>query len=108
MNDSQKEECVDHTAPVTDAPHKSTVSTVAHQSDNEAINESWYERYNAWRREDIRLPRHYKLSTEENAAKYSLWSVNFMIIASAVNTKMVRDCVYYCTQCVHAYSYFYH
>ena len=89
MNDSKKEECVEFTAPVTDAPDKSAVA-VAHQSENDAINKSWVERYNEWRREDIRLPRHYKLSTEENAAKYSLWSVNFMITASAINTKMLN------------------
>lgn len=28
--------------------------------------------------------------TEENARKYSLWSVNFIILASAVNTKMLN------------------
>ena len=29
-------------------------------------------------------------STEENARKYSIWSVNFIITASAINTKMLN------------------
>lgn len=56
---------------------------------------SMYERFDQWRHERYILPRHYKLQTEEDTRKYSLWSVNFMITCSAINTKLSE----YCTSC---------
>ena len=51
---------------------------------------TWRNNYNKWRDLKYKLPRHYLLSTEEHVSKHSLWSVNFMILASAVNTKMLN------------------
>ncbi len=51
---------------------------------------SLYERFDQWRHEHYILPRYYKLQTEEDTRKHSLWSINFMITASAVNTKMLN------------------
>ena len=51
---------------------------------------SLYERFGQWRQERYVLPRRYKLHTEEETRKYSLWSVNFMVTCSAINTKMLN------------------
>lgn len=51
---------------------------------------SIYDRFDEWRHTRYILPRHYKLQTEEETRKYSLWSVNFMITCSAINTKMLN------------------
>ena len=50
----------------------------------------FYQKFDQWRSASYILPRHYKLLTEEETRKYSLWSVNFMIICSAVNKKMLN------------------
>lgn len=55
-----------------------------------SIGATWGDKYERWRRQTYKLPRHYLLRTEENARKYSIWSVNFMITASAINTKMLN------------------
>jgi len=57
---------------------------------DKADGTTWRSNYHKWRNQKYKLPRRYLLQTEENYAKYSLWSVNFMIIASAVNTKMLN------------------
>lgn len=51
-----------------------------------------YQKFDQWRNvhSSYILPRHYKLLTEEETRKYSLWSVNFMIICSAINKKMLN------------------
>ena len=51
---------------------------------------SIYDKFDEWRHTHYILPRHYKLQTEEETRKYSLWSVNFMITCSAINTKMLN------------------
>ncbi|KAL9182774.1 hypothetical protein ACHAXT_004053, partial [Thalassiosira profunda] len=57
---------------------------------DKSVGGQWRDKYYAWRNERYKLPRHYRLHTEENARKYSQWSVNFMITCSAVNTKMLN------------------
>ena len=52
-----------------------------------------YQKFDQWKNDvhsSYILPRHYKLLTEEETRKYSLWSVNFMIICSAINKKMLN------------------
>mmetsp|Transcript_28698 Transcript_28698/g.60344 ORF Transcript_28698/g.60344 Transcript_28698/m.60344 type:complete len:716 (+) Transcript_28698:93-2240(+) len=48
------------------------------------------ERYFQWKSQPFKLPRYYKLQTDDNARKYSIWAVNFFIACSAVNTKMLN------------------
>ncbi len=48
------------------------------------------ERYFQWKSRPFKLPRYYKLQTDENARKYSIWAVNFLVTCSAVNTKMLN------------------
>ena len=59
-------------------------------ADNNKGTSTLYERFDQWRTHRYILPRHYKLQTEEDTRKYSLWSVNFMITCSAINTKMLN------------------
>mmetsp|Transcript_12678 Transcript_12678/g.19525 ORF Transcript_12678/g.19525 Transcript_12678/m.19525 type:complete len:697 (-) Transcript_12678:108-2198(-) len=59
-------------------------------ADNNKGTSTLYERLDQWRTHRYILPRHYKLQTEEDTRKYSLWSVNFMITCSAINTKMLN------------------
>ena len=54
------------------------------------VGGTWSDKYNRWKQQRYKLPRHYKLEAEENVRKYSIWSVNFMITASAINTKMLN------------------
>ena len=54
------------------------------------MSSTLYDRFEEWRENHYILPRHYKLQTEEDTRKYSLWSVNFMITCSAINTKMLN------------------
>lgn len=88
MSDVQAEEKAKLTAAESDAPAVIVESTT--KEPNNSTNSTWTEKYHEWRNEKYKLPRHYLLSTEENASKYSLWSVNFIILASAVNTKMLN------------------
>jgi len=74
------EECVELTA---------SGATSSEKLDDTA-GETWREKYLKWRYASYKLPRYYRLSTEENTQKYSLWSVNFIVLASAVNTKMLN------------------
>jgi hypothetical protein len=92
MADANKEECVELTAPTTaEADTETPVENSTLNQSNISINySSWIEKYNQWQSQKYKLPPHYKLSTEENSSKYSLWSVNFMILASALNTKMLN------------------
>jgi len=59
-------------------------------ADEGVMSASLYDRFDQWRSHRYILPRHYKLQTEEDTRKYSLWSVNFMITCSAINTKMLN------------------
>ncbi|KAL7425971.1 hypothetical protein ACHAXM_000249 [Skeletonema potamos] len=51
---------------------------------------SLYERFDQWRHEHYILPRYYKLQTEEETKNKSLYSVLFITLTSAVNTKMLN------------------
>ncbi|KAL7496626.1 hypothetical protein ACHAWT_004791 [Skeletonema menzelii] len=59
-------------------------------ADKDTMSSTLYDRFDEWRSHRYILPRHYKLQTEEDIRKYSLWSVNFMITCSAINTKMLN------------------
>ena len=59
-------------------------------SESVKTESGWHEKYYIFMRQKYNLPRHYRLRTEEDTRKYSLWSVNFMILCSAVNTKMLN------------------
>mmetsp|Transcript_33746 Transcript_33746/g.81590 ORF Transcript_33746/g.81590 Transcript_33746/m.81590 type:complete len:699 (-) Transcript_33746:117-2213(-) len=83
MASQDEEEC----AQLTTSGVQADESTA--EIDN-TISETWMQKYQQWTHQSYKLPRHYRLSTEENARKYSLWSVNFIILASAVNTKMLN------------------
>jgi hypothetical protein len=86
MSDAKAEETIElTTAPDAEAPAEKPAA-----EPSTSINSTWSEKYQEWRNQKYKLPRRYRLSTEENACKYSLWSVNFMILASAVNTKMLN------------------
>ncbi|KAL7550909.1 hypothetical protein ACHAWF_014114 [Thalassiosira exigua] len=51
---------------------------------------TWRDKYEEWKLQRYKLPRYHKLDTDKDARKHSLWSVNFIILASAVNTKMLN------------------
>lgn len=93
MSDAKAEESVELTAQEkegdVEAADPNGKSEVKPQPDG-STGSAWGDKYHQWRSMKYKLPRYYRLSTEENASKYSLWSVNFMILASAVNTKMLN------------------
>lgn len=97
MSDKGDEEVVELTASASGAeevaPGMETNISMKLDDDaglNDTIGGTWRERYFRWKNQHYKVPRHYKLQTEENARKYSIWSVNFIIVCSAVNTKMLN------------------
>lgn len=93
MAGQEDEECVELTASASGAMKSEIIevgSETAKPEPGDTIGGTWSEKYQGWRNQRYKLPRYYKLETEENARKYSIWSVNFMITASAVNTKMLN------------------
>ena len=75
MADKEDEEYVELTASgkAVDQPSTMASTTPAAGDLSKTVGESWREKYMQWRHQSYKLPRHYRLSTEENASKYSLW-----------------------------------
>mmetsp|Transcript_1212 Transcript_1212/g.2317 ORF Transcript_1212/g.2317 Transcript_1212/m.2317 type:complete len:705 (-) Transcript_1212:1035-3149(-) len=91
MVSQEDEECVELTAsgePEEAKPFDESKSSGIRIDDS--VGETWRIKYHTWRNQRYVLPRKFRLRTEENARKYSVWSVNFIILASAVNTKMLN------------------
>jgi hypothetical protein len=61
------------------------ISTEIEMEQGSSVNDSkLVEKWRNWQQKRLVLPRRYKLVTDEEARKYSIWSLRFVVLCSAM------------------------